>query len=158
MEESANSSVYSGVCSSGSLTSSEESSWTMYIEHFRESEERRRAAISSSDVEGSAMISYASSCASSISCKKLRPLKKKRGLGPLDDEELVDTASSPVNSPKVSALTNMDGKEMPKEEKVDPILKGKFVHELDLVGGCTELKKRGLCLIPFAMLLNHYGG
>ncbi|XP_072957763.1 vascular-related unknown protein 4-like isoform X1 [Typha angustifolia] len=186
MADSTNSSVNSALCCKESPTPSEESSWTMYFEDFLASEERRMAGdISSSVVEGSSMISDAASCAawkptaradSTGSCKKLR-LKKRRAWVALEDDPLEDTASSPVYNVKFGrthacALTRPDLIPRKKEENRDiskigvgygegSLSKRSIVNEFGLVdrknNECIELKKKGVCLVPFSMLVDYLG-
>ncbi|RWW57617.1 hypothetical protein BHE74_00035616 [Ensete ventricosum] len=117
MGESIDSSMNSGCCAKDGSASSEESGWTMYFEEFMASEERKAAGgFSSGVVSGSSIVSDAASCVAfdpssvglEVSEEKYRKLslkkkkkKSKRGKGLLDDDSLEDTASSPVNSPKV---------------------------------------------------------
>ncbi|URE12739.1 hypothetical protein MUK42_22471 [Musa troglodytarum] len=118
MEESINSSTNSASCAKDGSASSEESGWTVYFEEFMASEERKAAGgFSSGVVSGSSIVSDAASCVAfdpsspglEVSEEKYRKLslkkKKKRGKGLLDDDSLEDTASSPVNSPKVTDLS-----------------------------------------------------
>lgn len=84
----------------------------MYFADFMASEARRAAGGLSSSVisTGNSMISDAASCVAwkppsarpDVSEKyKELSLKRRKGKGLLDDDPLEDTASSPVNSPKV---------------------------------------------------------
>ncbi|OAY70469.1 hypothetical protein ACMD2_05404 [Ananas comosus] len=132
MEDSMSSYVNSALYSKeASATSSEESGWTMYIEDFLASEEKRRGAFDlSSSSEASSMVSDAASSAAwkqqqqpsasvdaaAVVGKRLIRLKKKRVWGNLEEDPLEDTASSPVNSPKVSGLTHPDLNTMKKDE------------------------------------------
>ncbi|XP_020091575.1 uncharacterized protein LOC109712426 [Ananas comosus] len=192
MEDSMSSYVNSALYSKeASATSSEESGWTMYIEDFLASEEKRRGAFDlSSSSEASSMVSDAASSAAwkqqqqqqpsaSVDAaaavgKRLIRLKKKRVWGNLEEDPLEDTASSPVNSPKVSGLTHPDLNTMKKDENReiskevvaagygnDSVLGREVVSQLGLVdrasNDCTELKKRGLCLVPMSMLVDYLG-
>lgn len=114
MEESINPSANSAFRPKDGSASSEESGWTMYFEDFMASEERKAAGgFSFGVVSGSSMISDAASCVAwkpssaslqvSENYRKLS-LKKRKGL--LHDDSLEDTASSPVNSPKVTTTTS----------------------------------------------------
>ncbi|KAL9366321.1 hypothetical protein Peur_037520 [Populus x canadensis] len=95
--------------------------------------------------------------------------KKKRTKGALVDDALEDTASSPVNSPKVydDMMINQykrntkqkDNKEISQDE-------GSASRQVDkrsdfgFIGGGsdnTALKKRGLCLVPLSMVVNYLG-
>lgn len=116
MENSTHSSVDASSCSY-----EEESGWTTYFEDFMASEERRRAAggYSSSVVAGNSMISDAASCAPRKTAKGQPPtaslevsekyrmlsLKRRKERRLLEDDALEDTASSPVNSPKVNCYS-----------------------------------------------------
>ncbi|MED6142896.1 hypothetical protein PIB30_001663 [Stylosanthes scabra] len=89
------------------------------------------------------------------------------------DDSLEDTASSPLNSPKVGDLTNSTeiidgstsmGKELisSSEHNLDLKRHDDNNEELNLnnksIDECTtDLKKRGLCLVPFSMLVNYFG-
>ncbi|XP_038988111.1 vascular-related unknown protein 1-like [Phoenix dactylifera] len=176
MEESIHSSLNRSLSSKEGAPSSEESGWTMYFEDFLASEKREEDGCSFSMGGGSSVISDAASCAAwkplagteaTKSCKKLRFKKRKAG-GTLDDDPLEDTASSPVNSPKVSYLNHSDvqprekaddhNKGIPQEEAVGCgnglEIKSNIVNDLGFVEGtneCTELKKRGLCLVPLSI-------
>ncbi|XP_057457134.1 vascular-related unknown protein 1-like [Lotus japonicus] len=95
--------------------------------------------------------------------------KKTRTKQISEDDPLEDTASSPVSSPKVRDLNPMemisrkiddyqlddyrvDSEHHPKLKTNDCDLNfnGKKIE-------CTNLKKRGLCLVPMSVLVNHYG-
>ncbi|XP_068645013.1 vascular-related unknown protein 4-like [Aristolochia californica] len=162
---------------------SEESGWTMYFEDFFLSEQNNTesSGCSSGFHGSSSLVSDAASCAAwevsnpeneaqglQKSCKKLT-FKKKRIRGGRNDEDLEDTASSPANSPKVSDLRQFDMNPRKgvhvSETSQDEIGYGK-PSELQLDGGsnlgfvkggneCTELKKKGLCLVPISMLANY---
>ncbi|KAE8663896.1 Homeodomain GLABROUS 2 isoform 1 [Hibiscus syriacus] len=90
-----------------------------------------------------------------------------------EDDSLEDTASSPVNSPKVSddwisndmnprkredqaALSSLgkDGAENCSDIHIEEENKLSF-H--DGKNDCTEISKRGLRLVPFSMLVNYIG-
>jgi hypothetical protein len=101
-----------------SITTSEESSWTTYFEYFLASEEKKRGEVASSSlslssnndyVAANSVVSDAASCtgeqlvglpALSGAFKNVK-VKKRRVCGLLDEDPFEDTASSPVNSPKV---------------------------------------------------------
>ncbi|KAF3320830.1 hypothetical protein FCM35_KLT14964 [Carex littledalei] len=169
-----------------SITTSEESSWTTYFEYFLASEEKKRgdstAATSSSlsllssaenddAAPGNSVVSDAVSCAAELpliggglaalsgTCKTVK-VKKRRVRGLLDEDPLEDTASSPVNSPKVSDLFQL---ELSSPNQVSPSRRDTRMvpKETEILQGkgeeCTELQKRGLCLVPVCMLLNYVG-
>ncbi|KAK4386239.1 Vascular-related protein 1 [Sesamum angolense] len=87
-----------------------------------------------------------------------------------DNDDLEDTASSPVNSPKVSSLKEMEV----NYRRLDDVAAGNFLgkrgswNNLSEVGGdekngkegvesrkIVELRKRGLCLVPMSALMNY---
>lgn len=105
------------LCASGDEKNSnhqqpEESGWTCYFEDLSKDIEQ---SYCSSTFGGSSLVSDAASCASwkfshknknihvknSPYLSKKLSLKKKRTKQILDDDPLEDTASSPLNSPKV---------------------------------------------------------
>ncbi|VAH45239.1 hypothetical protein VPH35_028476 [Triticum aestivum] len=95
----------------------EESSWTDYFVDFMmsEEEEKRQGAsyctFDQDDEEEGSMISDAASLAPAALADRYKGLKKlkKKVFKALDhDDSLEDTASSPVNSPKVSALSQLE--------------------------------------------------
>ncbi|KAG8640645.1 vascular-related unknown protein 1 [Manihot esculenta] len=90
------------------------------------------------------------------------------------DESLEDTASSPVNSPKVSDFLPTDMNHSKTNDHFSSSLGkgGDLQHyggvvetddercEMSCSSGnkdCTDLKKRGLCLVPLSMLVNYLG-
>lgn len=84
--------------------SPEESSWTMYFQGFNENE---HTSFSSSPFEKTHHHSSLASHASSLAPQELssyhdsRKKPRRKLIGVAVDDELEDTASSPVNSPKV---------------------------------------------------------
>lgn len=157
----------------------EESGWTTYFEDFSKGIEP-----SSYDCSSSLLSDAASSAAWKIShhhhhvhnnlvapnlSKKLC-FKKTRTKQISGDDPLEDTASSPVSSPKVRDLISSPtskigddqlqgsmGKEFTSSEN-HSYLETDDMHELQLNGNnidCTELKKRGLCLVPMSLLANY---
>ncbi|GMN51510.1 hypothetical protein TIFTF001_020663 [Ficus carica] len=170
----------------------EESSWTTYFEDFllqNHNEYSTSSLMISSGFESS-LISDAGSSANAKrftdneeieklsinrSCKRLSFKKRKTKEVNLLDDALEDTASSPVNSPKVFSLSQQGVK--PKEN--NDVMKNMFEDKLlgstsgqidersreeqsgyninGKGGDCTELKKRGLCLVPLSMLVNYLG-
>ncbi|KAJ7948467.1 putative CTD small phosphatase-like protein 2 [Quillaja saponaria] len=144
--------------------SPEESSWTMYLEDFSfNNNTEHNCSISSS----SSLVSDAASLAAknidnrdpvvdlcvdhkSFTKKRLSFQKRKTKSytkeAALVDDALEDTASSPVNSPKKgngSGQTNDQRNEFGFDGRDD--------------GDRTELKKRGLCLVPLSMIVNYLG-
>ncbi|EXB87687.1 hypothetical protein L484_000795 [Morus notabilis] len=108
------------------------------------------------------------------SCNGLS-FKKRKTKDVLHDVALEDTASSPLNSPKVLNLVSQLG-DKPKEK--DYVMSNTFENKLGSASSsrrderrdeqllvyshgkesdCTNLKKRGLCLVPLSMLVNYLG-
>ncbi|CAK7338386.1 unnamed protein product [Dovyalis caffra] len=95
--------------------------------------------------------------------------KKRRTKGALVDDALEDTASSPVNSPKVyeNMMINQCKKSTKQKDNMEISQdKGSASIQIDkrsdlgfVVGESdnTELKKRGLCLVPLSMVVNYLG-
>ncbi|KAL5196639.1 hypothetical protein ABZP36_000151 [Zizania latifolia] len=188
-------------CSEGPAQQ-EESSWTDYFVDFimSEEEKKRRDAshcttydgdedygdcsdqeVEEEEVQEDSMISDAASCAPAALPDRYKELKKLKKVfkARLDhDDSLEDTASSPVNSPKVSALSqlqlspkrNCNTRDLTKEvgigddhgregmEYADAMEGVRFVDQSQKsVTPSAELKDNGLCLFPLSMLL-HYDG
>ncbi|CAL5402820.1 unnamed protein product [Camellia sinensis] len=140
----------------------EESSWTFYFEDFLCHNNNDEKSSFSSGHENPSLVSDAASAAAAkkfldkddqvigeFSCDRISDknlsFKKRKTKGGLVNDALEDTASSPVNSPKEKGNTSgqTDGR-----------------SELGIVGrdsDYTELKKRGLCLVPLSMLSNYLG-
>ncbi|KAL5972739.1 hypothetical protein ACLOJK_039544 [Asimina triloba] len=180
--------------------SSEESGWTTYFDEFLSADHRNSssaAAASFGYMHGSfpSSTSFVSDAASyvdhepawkrpsrvqtsvagfseKICCRELSPKKRRKREEALEDESLEDTASSPVNSPKVTDLKELNINRRENGEDKDNF-QGKGVgpgncstsrlqvdekNEVFYVRNeCEELKKRGLCLVPLSMLLNYLG-
>ncbi|TVU38809.1 hypothetical protein EJB05_12200 [Eragrostis curvula] len=200
MEDLVSSSSFKSVlsCSEGQAQSVE-SSWTDYFVDFMLSEEEKRrqdasycATVEEDDGDGSnyeeeeeedSMISDAASCAPAalLPCKykELKKLKKAAFKAMGHDDSLEDTASSPVNSPKVSVLSQMEMspnrrcniRDLTKEDGIghDHRMEGmdytdatntgvRFVDQSDRsIVPCAELKDKGICLFPLSMLLHYHG-
>ncbi|KAJ1418144.1 hypothetical protein SESBI_16103 [Sesbania bispinosa] len=166
----------------------EESGWTSYFEDFSKGMEPSYC----SSLGGSSLVSDAASCAAwkfshqnhDVSCSSVRVkdssnpskklcLKKTRAKQILEDDPLEDTASSPVNSPKVRDLnpTELISRKIDDDDQLDGSMGKGFESEhyqklqtddcdFNFNGNnieCTELKKRGLCLVPLSMFVNYYG-
>ncbi|XP_014493536.1 uncharacterized protein LOC106755833 isoform X2 [Vigna radiata var. radiata] len=144
-----------------------ESGWTSYFEDFSKGIEPSYC----SSLDGSSLLSDAASSAawkfshhnhhllSSPSFKgsnttapnppKKLTFKKARPKQISEDDPLEDTASSPINSPKVKGLKSSEHySDMKRDDKLK--YNGKN-------GDCTELKKRGLRLLPLSLLVNYLG-
>ncbi|KAL6840741.1 hypothetical protein ACP4OV_029605 [Aristida adscensionis] len=183
-------------CSEGPVQSGE-SSWTDYFVDFMLSEEEKKrlqeASYCATEGEGDggdsypeedSMVSDAASHAPAAmfplpgKYKELKKLKKKP-FKALDHDDLEDTASSPVNSPKVSAMSQLElspkrrcnVRDLTKEVGIgdDHGREGMDCADaaMEAVGfvdqsqrsitPCAELKDKGVCLFPLSMLL-HYNG
>ncbi|KAK3199529.1 hypothetical protein Dsin_022954 [Dipteronia sinensis] len=108
-------------------------------------------------------------------CYRSSSFKKRKTKSVLLDEDLRDTATSPANSPKVYDLMNQfDRKQqqkniidMSKQEKgstsrnvqIDEFRSGfGSINDDDNNGrdnDTSELKKKGLCLVPLSMIVNY---
>ncbi|XXG73239.1 hypothetical protein AAC387_Pa07g2191 [Persea americana] len=182
MEDSTHSSMIRALSSKDPTPSSEESGWTMYFDDFMPSGNEESSASPSGCHRGSSSslvsdaASYAAwklqgsakpSMAPAASFKKLSFKKRKTG-AVLEDDSLEDTASSPVNSPKVIDLKQLDINPCKKDGDIDSceekeVSRGDCPepttderNELCYAGNdCTELKKRGLCLVPLSVLVNY---
>ncbi|KAL3509691.1 hypothetical protein ACH5RR_029092 [Cinchona calisaya] len=160
----------------------EESGWTQYLEDF--STDQREDSCSYS-LNGSPslvsdaaspnkkeIIAYSSFSGQQQFPKRLNIVKKQR-TKKYSCDDLEDTASSPVNSPKVGSLKPVDttnqrrtnesisnclGKEgspdgvMGLDERSSINYDGKNNDYINM-----DLKKRGLCLMPFSMVANYLG-
>ncbi|XP_057506384.1 vascular-related unknown protein 4-like isoform X2 [Actinidia eriantha] len=159
----------------------EESSWTFYFEDFLCEDEQ---SCFPSGYESPSLVSDAASMVAKklmddddevavVSLAKTRnnlSFKKRKTKGALVDVDhaLEDTASSPVNSPKVCYLNQLAMNRKEKDNMDISEEKGntsgqtfeRSSSELGMVGrdsDYTELKKRGLCLVPVSMLANYLG-
>ncbi|XVE74491.1 hypothetical protein DITRI_Ditri12bG0020900 [Diplodiscus trichospermus] len=118
-----------------------------------------------------------SSCAalSSKIPKKLKLKETRTKEICTEDDSLEDTASSPVSNPKVSdwkptdhmnprkredqvrcSLGKDTASEIYSEIQIEEENKMKFDHD-QMKNDCTELKKRGMRLVPLSMLVNYLG-
>ncbi|XP_031500890.1 vascular-related unknown protein 4-like isoform X2 [Nymphaea colorata] len=160
---------------------SQESGWTGYFEYFLK--QGRGVEVTSSSVyEGqplSTTVSDAASAAAqnllcnvqvsapSKACKRLE--FKRRKAKYVLDEDIEDTASSPLSSPKVSGM-NLDVGSCKKEENCAAAAENSSINrsplqpegrdqmlQIPAETEHTELKKRGLCLVPLSMLADYNG-
>ncbi|KAJ4980246.1 hypothetical protein NE237_031083 [Protea cynaroides] len=181
MEGSMMSSINKAMSSKERIDCPEESGWTEYFEDFVN--DNRENSSCSSDFEASSLVSdaasrsvwkfdhqqqvigYSSMMGPEKSFKKLNFIKKKRPRKVLDEDDLEDTASSPCNSPKVSELSQYHMNRRKREDGIESFQEtgSQQIHERNQLGFigtetfCTELKKRGLCLAPMSLLMNHLG-
>ncbi|XP_022981625.1 vascular-related unknown protein 4-like [Cucurbita maxima] len=170
-------STSNSVCHGGNQ-SPEESGWTIYFQDFLNTNTNHHPAhypaSSSSHMSPDQSYSVADAASSiadhklpgdndravmdpNLSCKDHINLFKRRKMIKellVEDEALEDTASSPVNSPKVSDSTFFSKSSRHHENQI----KVNERREMGLVGiesEYKELKKRGLCLVPLCMVLNY---
>ncbi|KAG6607814.1 Vascular-related unknown protein 1, partial [Cucurbita argyrosperma subsp. sororia] len=167
-------STSNSVCHGGDQ-SPEESGWTIYFQDFLNTNHPAHYPASSSSHPSPDQSYSVADAASSIadhklpgddnraamdpnlSCKDPINLFKRRKMIKellVEDEALEDTASSPVNSPKVSDATFFSKNPRHNENRI----KVNERREMGLVGignEYKELKKRGLCLVPLCMVMNY---
>ncbi|XP_057796657.1 vascular-related unknown protein 1-like [Salvia miltiorrhiza] len=152
---------------------SEESGWTKYLEDFSCKKEE-------SFISSSSMISDAawngSDTIKRLNLKKLNRSMNRRKFTYEYDDDLEDTASSPVHSPKVSTMKQMEV----NHRKMDDVASCDFlgqqsssknflkldreernsknnIIENKSSDQYMELRKRGLCLVPMSALMNYIG-
>ncbi|XP_057540440.1 vascular-related unknown protein 4 isoform X2 [Amaranthus tricolor] len=144
MDDSMSSTNYMMISQSCSVPadSSEESSWTFYFEDFltckNDKEFPNLSSYDHHDYQASSsMVSDAAKPGNNnMVCKNKNFISRNKKS--FFDEELEDTASSPAHSPKEKGESSMNvggGNEMGFLE--------------------TQLRRKGLCLVPVSMLLNH---
>ncbi|XP_062187631.1 vascular-related unknown protein 1-like [Phragmites australis] len=194
------SSLRSVLSSSEGPAQSGESSWTDYFVDFMLSEEEKKrqdasycATEGEDDGDGSrsheeeeddSTISDAASRAPTAvllpsKYKELKKLKKKAFKVLDHDDSLEDTASSPVNSPKVNVVSQLglspkmrcSIRDLTKEDGIgddhgregmdctDAAMEGvRFVDQSQRsIVPCAELKEKGIRLFPLSMLLHYHG-
>ncbi|KAJ6423252.1 hypothetical protein OIU84_024233 [Salix udensis] len=178
--------------------SSEESGWTMYFDDLfaqnngddQDNDQYEQGSFSYDQDGNSSLVSDAASLVLKKSAgddhgeeqvggipidnkKSFRhslSFKKRRTKGALIDDSLEDTASSPVNSPKVydgmminqyRRNTNQkDNMEISLDEGSGSRQQVDKRSDFDFLGGGgdnTALKKKGLCLVPLSMVVNYLG-
>ncbi|KAJ6417345.1 hypothetical protein OIU84_003124 [Salix udensis] len=101
--------------------------------------------------------------------KKFKYFKKRRSRGALLDDSLEDTASSPVHSPKVTdgvmisqyrTSTKQKDKMGVSQDRRSASSHIDMRSDLGFIlreSDETELKNRGLCLVPLSMVVNYLG-
>ncbi|GMY31388.1 Lysine-specific demethylase [Fagus crenata] len=182
MENSMNSMSKALVSKERTSEPAEESGWTMYFEDLLvNNNNNNENSYSSSGVETASLVSDAASLAGKryesierhgglamvkSSSKRLSFKKRKTKGANLVDDALEDTASSPLNSPKVCEPNEMDLNAIRNENtgisQEKRSASGQIYErsELGFIGrdsDCTELKKKGLCLLPLSMVVNYFG-
>ncbi|KAK4354093.1 hypothetical protein RND71_026287 [Anisodus tanguticus] len=165
----------------------EESGWTTYLEDFSMNQRDNYSSCNNSDDSfcSPSLLSDAASHAAWRNCNQLVQnasspmggspflkrlnLKKQRKNKKISDPDLEDTASSPVNSPKVSSFKKIMDINCRTENSSGYFLgneggSGKS-QEMTIEKNSTsfdgkrymELKKKVLCMVPWSMLVNHQG-
>ncbi|XP_027344195.1 vascular-related unknown protein 1-like [Abrus precatorius] len=165
---------------SGECESSEESGWTKYFDDFLNNHniDDHKCYVSFSGADHNTSSSLVSDATPLVAAKKLNDstqakehcngssLKKRKKIKTaLVDDDLEDTASSPINSPKV-LYENQLYQAKQKEEMELYQENGKTSGERDerkelCFNGSdsdhTELTKKGLCLVPLSMIVRYLG-
>lgn len=163
---------------------SEESGWTGYFEDFISAKQKEEeysdrnittyggaTACLASDAASFVDVEYKKSsktdkkfaCSSTDSLPKMSKkltFKKTRTKEISCDESLEDTATSPVNRPNLVML--MQGKEGSTGHGLEPQTDKRSTSNTELVSegkndDVTDLRKKGLCLVPVSMLVNYFG-
>ncbi|XP_062028478.1 vascular-related unknown protein 1 [Rosa rugosa] len=149
-----------------SCTEEEESGWTKYFEDFSNNTRADQEQTSFC----SSLVSDASSGAAwRVSHNNSVPKKLKKKPKKIGDHDLEDTASSPVNSPKIGDLRPVDHMNPRKIDdhriNINSLGKEHFAemkqadeNSSDCSGKNdqnTDLKKKGLCLVPLNLLMNY---
>ncbi|EEF39564.1 vascular-related unknown protein 1 [Ricinus communis] len=165
----------------------EESGWTMYLDDSFDNngDENHSSFPFDDETAASSLVSDAASLIFKKSDGDLEKsglpidnnksysrlsFKKRKTKGALVDDSLEDTASSPVNSPKVYDIMNQFNKSIKQRDMDVSQDKGNNITSSDQLlddrsnlgflgreSDNTELKKRGLCLVPVSMVVNYFG-
>ncbi|KAH0469883.1 hypothetical protein IEQ34_001441 [Dendrobium chrysotoxum] len=181
MEESTESSIKRDLNFSinSSSSSSLESGWTVYFEEFLASQKEEQKEQKTSSMVSDAASNFPGKVTvksePSVSCKRISLKKRKaKGVSFFDDDPLEDTASSPANSPTVSGMGDYLDVNKGKKDDIRSISEGEGHEKVNDCENCaelkrevfdglgiadgsrelTELKKKGLCLVPLSMLVD----
>ncbi|GAB4849650.1 hypothetical protein Ancab_004445 [Ancistrocladus abbreviatus] len=145
----------------------EESGWTSYFEDSVADDCSEDAAF----LSGCETVSMASQKnvdyhrvigAHMISCERLSSKRRKAKTRSVDDD-LEDTASSPLQSPTLNDLKQlyvkskaMDTRSIYQDKGNAAVQAGEIgIGFPGMDGDCSELRKKGLCLVPVSILLNY---
>ncbi|XP_065862281.1 vascular-related unknown protein 4-like [Euphorbia lathyris] len=158
------------------ISGNEESGWTSYFDDFFVNTTQNNVNVEnyssfSSDAASLVMNNSDANHRISVDNYNFITLKKRKTRGPhhnFPDDALEDTATSPVNSPKVYDQLNKNRKQrdhafnINSEEKVN-MGSSRSEDDDDNVGliigrerESSELQKRGLCLVPLSMVANYF--
>ncbi|XP_050381938.1 vascular-related unknown protein 1 [Argentina anserina] len=148
-----------------SCTEEEESGWTKYFEDFSNNKRADQEQTSFC----SSLVSDASSGAACRVYNFVPTKLKKTRTKKVGDHDLEDTASSPVNSPKIGDFRPVD--HMNPRKIDDPRININSLGEEHFAemkqagenssdcpgknGENTDLKKKGLCLVPLNLIVNY---
>lgn len=166
----------------------EESGWTTYLQDFSRNSDGDGEDSFCSTFGTSSLVSDAVSCAIHRDAvampkapRRLSMIKRTRTREITDEDPLEDTATSPVNSPKINHLKRMEmmGTRMTDDPPLHLSLgnggasescMGLKVRESNesektVYSGddgqkyeCSSLRKRGLCLVPLSIFMNYQLG
>ncbi|CAI9759978.1 unnamed protein product [Fraxinus pennsylvanica] len=184
MECPVSSSINKQVFSNERADASEESGWTAYLEDFSLNQTKHSPSSCSMDSFGSpSLVSDAawngqknnqvrpcSSLYGSQFPKRLN-FKNHRMSKKMSSDDLEDTASSPVNSPKVSSWKQVDANYKRSDDSISNLVVGKqdgldnlsdlHRNNMNIADGRdiegTDLEKKGLCLMPMSVFVNYLG-
>ncbi|KAF8016685.1 hypothetical protein BT93_H2032 [Corymbia citriodora subsp. variegata] len=156
----------------------EESGWTTYLQDFSRNDDGEDSFCSG--FRTSSLVSDAASravhknaVAEPKAPMRLSMIKRTRTREITDEDPLEDTATSPVNSPKINHLKRMEmmGSRMTDEplhlslgnggalKARDSNENEKMMYSCDGQDyECSSLRKRGLCLVPLSMFMNYQHG
>ncbi|XP_076881120.1 vascular-related unknown protein 1-like [Bidens hawaiensis] len=163
------------------ISTTEESGWTAYFDDFMTSQQQAHhnhsfshhhdhynqdyqpeLSDAASHIEWTSIANSKTGSAPKFT-KKLNLFKKtsRRTKEILYDDSLEDTASSPVNSPKVGSQ-HMGFNQIKGDDIMENSLekRGRFDDQsrpmmFEENNGGTDLRKRGLCLVPVSMFVNY---
>ncbi|XP_022140677.1 uncharacterized protein LOC111011279 [Momordica charantia] len=153
-------SVYSSIQIPHPLPSADDSGWTAYLLDDPSDEDAYSLGVGTSSLLSDAA-SHAAAAHLNIPSKlSLKPKPKPSQF--FVDTSLEDTASSPHNSPKVADLGANNnyrrksslGKGRTMGEKFS-INKSEEEINLEMGAAYTDLKQRGLCLVPLSIFANY---
>ncbi|PIN14935.1 hypothetical protein CDL12_12445 [Handroanthus impetiginosus] len=144
----------------------EESGWTYYLEDF--SNCSNGSFMSSPSLVSDAAWNGVESM-NQIRRLNFKNLKKGSFKKYSCDDDFEDTASSPVNSPKVSSLKRMEV----NYRRIDDVAAGNFLGKEAGSNNFSrddknvaddrnsdqyvDLRKKGLCLVPMSTFMNYFG-
>ncbi|CAA0837106.1 Unknown protein [Striga hermonthica] len=157
------------------LPHEEESGWTAYLDGFSSSS---NCNVDGSFMSSPSLVSDAAWYGSDNHMTHIKRLKifknPKRGKNNRRkfscDDDLTDTASSPVNSPKVSNLRQMEMINQYQRVGDDHLAKGNFqdkqvgsnialmtkIMEKNGEHNVVDLRQKGLCVVPMSAFIDYF--